>query len=267
MKGQPSWLAVLLCTVAAAGCGLNAEQKLSRARAISDSYVVHGQRYYVLHSAHGFVQRGIASWYGRKFHGRRTSSGELFDMYAMTAAHKRLPIPSQVEVINLANDRRVVVRINDRGPFVDNRVIDVSYAAAKQLGMLGSGTALVEIRSISHEPSAADDELTRAVPKADAAASGQPKAEFYIQAGAFTDLRNAYRLQGRLEAAEFAAPVRVEPFDDGGSKYYRVRLGPLPSRAAAGELAHRLANYGIDDARMIDSHSPYTGTGATPSLQ
>ncbi|MDN5850003.1 MAG: septal ring lytic transglycosylase RlpA family protein [Nitrococcus sp.] len=257
--GQPRWLAVLLCTVAAAGCSLNAEHDSSRARAKSNSYEVYGQRYYVLHSTDGFVQRGIASWYGRKFHGRRTSSGEVFDMYAMTAAHKRLPIPSQVEVINLANGRRAVVRINDRGPFVDNRIIDVSYAAAKQLGMLGSGTALVEIRALSHEPLVADRERASAVPQAAAAAPvgatrAQRKTEFYVQAGAFADPRNAYRLQVRLKAAEFAAPVRVDRFDQGGSKYYRVRLGPLPSRAAAGELARQLANYGIDDARMIDSN-------------
>ncbi|MDN5871243.1 MAG: septal ring lytic transglycosylase RlpA family protein [Nitrococcus sp.] len=262
MTGQPRWLAVLLCTVVAAGCSLNAAHDSSRARAISNSYVVHGQRYYVLHNTDGFVQRGIASWYGRKFHGRRTSSGEIYDMYAMTAAHKRLPIPSQVEVINLTNGRRAVVRINDRGPFVDNRIIDVSYAAAKQLGMLGSGTALVEIRAISHEPVVAGRALASAAPEAAAEAAAvpvgatraEPSAEFYVQAGAFTDLRNAYRLQGRLEAAEFAAPVRVELFDQGGSKYYRVRLGPLPSRAAAGELARRLASYGIDDARMIDTN-------------
>lgn len=259
MTRQPRWLAVLLCTLAAAGCSLDPEYGSSRSRAIASSYVVNGQRYYVLHGTAGFVQRGIASWYGRKFHGRRTSSGEIFDMYAMTAAHKRLPIPSEIEVTNLTNGRHAVVRINDRGPFVRNRIIDLSYAAAKQLGMLGSGTAPVEIRAISHEPLGADGELASAVPDAAAAAPvgatrAPTKTEFYVQAGAFADSSNAYRLQGRLEAAEFATPVRVERFDGGSSTYYRVRLGPLTSRAAAGQLARQLANYGIDDTRMIDSY-------------
>lgn len=110
------------------------------------SYEVFGKRYYTLKSSQDFVQRGIASWYGKKFHGRRTSSGEEYNMYAMTAAHKELPLPSYVQVTNLKNGKQIVVRVNDRGPFHDNRVIDLSYAAATKLGIVKQGTGLVEVR-------------------------------------------------------------------------------------------------------------------------
>jgi rare lipoprotein A len=112
------------------------------------SYVVFGKRYHTKASAEGHVERGVASWYGRKFHGRRTSSGERYDMYAMTAAHKSLPLPTYARVTNLENGRSAVVRINDRGPFHGNRVIDLSYAAANKLGVVRHGTARVEVRAI-----------------------------------------------------------------------------------------------------------------------
>ena len=113
-----------------------------------DSYEVFGKRYYPLQSSRGYRERGVASWYGQKFHGRRTSSGETYNMHAMTAAHKTLPLPSYVQVTNLRNSRRVVVRVNDRGPFHPNRIIDLSHTAAAKLRMLGKGTALVEVRAI-----------------------------------------------------------------------------------------------------------------------
>lgn len=252
MTWQPRWLAVLLLGLTVAGCSLLPESGSNR----PGSYVVFGQRYDVLQSTDGFIQRGIASWYGRKFHGKRTSSGEIYDMYAMTAAHKRLPIPCQVEVINLTNGRRAVVRVNDRGPFVRNRVIDLSYAAAKQLGMLSEGTAPVEIRPISQDPMITDSPSASTTPAMATPAMSATRAHrnevFYVQVGAFTDRTNAYRLQGRLEAAELTTSVRVEPIDDGGNKYYRVRLGPLRSRDAAGQLARQLTDYGVSDAHTID---------------
>ena len=112
------------------------------------SYVVFGKRYYTLKTASGFNERGIASWYGKKFHGRKTSSGEVYDMYKMTAAHKHLPLPTYVKVKNLENGKTITVRVNDRGPFHDNRIIDLSYAAATKLGILGKGTASVEIWAV-----------------------------------------------------------------------------------------------------------------------
>lgn len=113
-----------------------------------DSYEVFGKRYRVMDSSDGYVERGVASWYGREFHGRRTSSGESYDMHALSAAHRTLPLPTYVEVTNLENGRKVVVRINDRGPFHGDRIIDLSYAAAVKLGMAGKGTARVEVRAL-----------------------------------------------------------------------------------------------------------------------
>ena len=112
------------------------------------SYVVNGRSYHVMDNGNDYVERGIASWYGEKFHGRRTSSGEAYDMYAMTAAHKSLPLPTYVEVTNLQNGKRIIVKVNDRGPFHENRVIDLSWTAAAKLDILGKGTGLVEVRTV-----------------------------------------------------------------------------------------------------------------------
>jgi len=119
-----------------------------------ETYVVFGERYHVLDTSDGYVERGIASWYGEPFHGRRTSSGETYDMYRLTAAHKSLPLPTYVQVTNLDNGLQIVVRVNDRGPFHEGRIIDLSYAAAKKIGMIGPGTARVEVRAL--DPPAAD---------------------------------------------------------------------------------------------------------------
>lgn len=120
-----------------------------RADSGNNPYTVSGKTYYPLANANGYHERGIASWYGRKFNGKRTSSGEPYDMYAMTAAHKTLPLPSYVRVRNLQNGRSVIVRVNDRGPFLSNRLIDLSYVAAAKLGILGTGTGLVEVDALS----------------------------------------------------------------------------------------------------------------------
>jgi len=157
----PSLIAILLLSLA--GCASRGELDDEAIARIPDavpkveplaksgnpeSYVVFGRRYYTKKSAHGHVERGLASWYGRPFHGRKTSSGETYDMYAMSAAHKTLPLPTYARVTNLENGRRVVVRINDRGPFHDGRVIDLSYTAAVKLGMKRQGTAQVEVQAI-----------------------------------------------------------------------------------------------------------------------
>ena len=114
-------------------------------------YEVYGVTYEVMNSSHGFKERGVASWYGKKFHGRPTSSQEPYDMYAMTAAHKTLPLPCYVSVRNLKNNKSIIVRVNDRGPFVDNRIIDLSYSAAIKLDMVKDGTGLVEITALSYD--------------------------------------------------------------------------------------------------------------------
>ncbi len=201
-------------------------------------YDVLGRRYHVLASADGYLERGVASWYGPAFHGGHTSSGEPYDMYAMTAAHKTLPLPCYARVTNLRNGRSVVVRINDRGPFVANRLIDLSYTAAARLDMLRDGTSLVEVRALSP---ARPDELTRT--------SAQPPPALYVQAGAFADQQNAQRLLARLRAAGLERAFIALPLAS-GAHLYRVRLGPVDSVAQFDEFTARLNALGIPDARL-----------------
>jgi rare lipoprotein A len=201
-------------------------------------YDVSGRRYFVLAVADGYLERGVASWYGPTFHGGSTSSGEPYDMYAMTAAHKTLPLPTYVRVTNLRNGRSVVVRVNDRGPFVANRLIDLSYTAAAKLDMIREGTTLVEVRALTP---GVPDELTRS--------AESPPPALYVQAGAFADAQNAERLRGRLQAAGLTSAFVALPLE-GGPRLYRVRLGPVGSVAQFDAIAARLAQLGISDARL-----------------
>lgn len=202
-------------------------------------YDVDGRRYFVLSSAEGYDERGVASWYGPTFHGGNTSSGEPYNMYAMTAAHKTLPLPTYARVTNLANGRSVVVRINDRGPFVGNRIIDLSYTAAAKLDMLRDGTAMVEVHALTP---GAPDVLTRG--------SQAPPPALYVQTGAFADPRNAERELARLHAAGLERAFVLSPLE-GESRLFRVRLGPVSSVAEFDRLAARLAALGIPDARLV----------------
>ncbi|MEX0950941.1 MAG: septal ring lytic transglycosylase RlpA family protein [Gammaproteobacteria bacterium] len=218
-----------------------------------DSYEVFGKRYYVKSSAANYKERGIASWYGQKFHGRRTSSGETYNMYEMTAAHKTLPLPTYVHVRNLQNGRSVVVKVNDRGPFHDNRIIDMSYAAATRLDMLGKGTALVEVTAIdpgkppqqyaSHQVSGSDSK-SKAIP-----GSGSGNL-FYIQIGAFSELQNAERLRSRLDsiADRFA---RIHQMISNGQTIYRVRIGPLSDVNIADRVVAQLADFNIHEHQIV----------------
>ncbi len=201
-------------------------------------YDVLGRRYFVLAAADGYLERGVASWYGPTFHGGNTSSGEPYDMYGMSAAHKSLPLPTYARVTNLRNGRNVVVRINDRGPFVANRLIDLSYTAAAKLDMIREGTTLVEVRALTP---GAPDELTRS--------AQSPPPSLYVQAGAFADAHNAQHVLERLRAAGLASAFIVSPLE-GQSRLYRVRLGPVGSVAEFDQLAARLTALGIRDARL-----------------
>jgi rare lipoprotein A len=201
-------------------------------------YDVLGKRYFVLSTADGYVERGVASWYGPTFHGVATSTGEPYDMYAMSAAHKTLPLPAYARVTNLKNGRSCVVRINDRGPFVANRIIDLSYTAAAKLDMLREGTTLVEVRAITP---AAPDTITRS--------AELPPAELYMQAGAFADAGNAERLSAKLRSAGLPG-VSVLPPVAGNARLYRVRLGPISSVAQFDELTARLHALGVSNARL-----------------
>ncbi|HEY1491317.1 MAG TPA: septal ring lytic transglycosylase RlpA family protein [Steroidobacteraceae bacterium] len=201
-------------------------------------YDVYGQRYFVLPTAGGYLERGVASWYGPTFHGGNTSSGEQYDMYGMTAAHKTLPLPTYARVTNLRNGKSIVVRINDRGPFVANRLIDLSYTAAAKLDMLREGTTLVEVRALT--PGVPDD-LSRS--------AASPPPALYVQAGAFADVQNAQRALEKLHGAGLASAFLVPPVQ-GHSRLYRLRLGPVTSVAEFDQLAARLAGLGMPDARL-----------------
>lgn len=209
------------------------------------SYEVLGKRYYVLDSSEGFVERGIASWYGKKFHGRRTSSGETYDMYAMTAAHKHLPLPTYVEVTNLENNRRVVVKVNDRGPFHANRIIDLSYSAAVKLGIVSKGTGLVEVRAIQPGQPQKRTIPVRNVPK-----DPDRTPAFYIQVGAFAYLANAENLRRKLSSfGEDLVNINRTVID--GEVLHRVRIGPLVTVATADRIVDRLADFGVTDHTIV----------------
>ena len=208
--------------------------------------MVNGKQYFTLPSARGFTQRGIASWYGQKFHGRRTSSGETYDMYKMTAAHKTLPLPTYVAVRNVSTGDEIVVRVNDRGPFHGDRIIDLSYAAATKLGIARQGTGLVEVRALGPGPTTRPAAGTQQV---EPARVGQIK--LFVQAGAFQAAANAAKLRARLAAAVSRVPVRVRQAISNGRALYRVWLGPVSSVEEATRLSNVLGVLGIEASRII----------------
>jgi len=209
-----------------------------------ESYVVFGQTYRVQKSARGHVERGLASWYGPGFHAERTSSGEPYDMYAMTAAHKTLPIPAYVRVTHLENGRSVVVKVNDRGPFVGDRIIDLSYTAAHKLGMIRSGTAPVEIRVLD------PGEETASPSPSPTAYSTPPSIGVtrYVQAGAFGARVNAEAMLARLRGAGIDNAL-IREVNIAGRQWYRVQAGPVDQAAAVDALIERLQRAGVPDAR------------------
>lgn len=230
-----------------------------------ESYVVLGKRYFVMRSNQGYVEKGIASWYGKKFHGRDTSSGERYDMYAMTAAHKTLLIPTYVRVTNLENNRSIVVRVNDRGPFHQNRIIDLSYAAAEKLDMVRSGTALVEVRVVGSESPA----TMQASARAGAQSSGKPPSpvptsapisdwrdeshlrnRIYVQVGAFSQRQNAEVMRDRLLQARFG-DTQILDAGEQGVVLHRVRIGPLHTVAATDRVVAQLENLGFGEYQVI----------------
>ena len=200
------------------------------------SYTVRGRTYHVMQNARGFREQGLASWYGLKFHGRRTSSGEPYDMYAMTAAHKTLPLPTWVRVTNRENGKSVVVKVNDRGPFHEGRIIDLSYAAAAKLGVLAKGTAPVEIVALIPGETAPATRPTRDT------ASG-PR---FIQAGAFSSLVNARSLYRRLVRVQ-EHPVEIR--HDGN--LHRVVVGPLTDSGKQQQLERTLEEWGIRPHHLV----------------
>lgn len=234
-------------------------------------YEVFGRRYYVMPTADGFRERGVASWYGPDFHGKPTSGGEIYDMHARTAAHKTLPIPTWLEVTNLENGRQVIVRVNDRGPFVGDRVIDLSYQAAKDLDMIGAGTARVQLRALGTPVGGSGDPAPS--PPVQAARSPTPRSsgfalistanaepvaaggradEIYVQVGAFSDRDNALGLVTKLKRSGFENTFVL---GGGADSLYRVRIGPLADERQFDRVRDDLRRVGVGESRLV-SGSP-----------
>ncbi len=200
-------------------------------------YTVNGVTYEVMDSHIGYRERGIASWYGAKFDGRLTSNGEVYDLYAPTAAHKTLPIPCYARVTNLDNGRSVIVRVNDRGPFHSDRLIDLSYAAAVKLGYMEQGTARVDVEVV--QLAGADDRRE--------AVSGHYR---YLQLGAFSSRDSAERLVRQLTDA-VAVPVEIEPVETAGERLYRVRVGPMGDNGSLLAMQERLQALGFGPGQLL----------------
>ena len=211
-------------------------------------YRALGREYRPIRSARGYREIGVASWYGKKFHGKRTSSGEPYDMYAMTAAHRTLPLPSYVRVRNRDNGKTVVVRVNDRGPFRRNRIIDLSYAAAHRLGIVGHGTGAVEVEAII--PGEAQTASVGVPAPVTESAVRPALSQVFIQVGAFSDPANAQALRSRLISAGFH-PVAIDNAATATPRLYRVRVGPLASVLEADRELVRLIGTFADAPRII----------------
>lgn len=223
-------------------------------------YEVLGKTYTVMPSGSGYKERGVASWYGKKFHGRLTSNREPYDMYAMTAAHKTLPLPTYVQVRNLHNNTTIIVRVNDRGPFVHNRIIDLSYAAALKLDMVGSGTSLVEVTAITFDDPPGDRPV-RIVEPAEPPApvrapASEPRPEIeksnevFVQVGAFGDRANAERRQSALITGGIGG-VFVFADEAATPPVYRVRIGPVADVDEFDSLVNKLETLGITDPYLV----------------
>jgi len=251
-------------------------------------YTVFGKSYQPLLNSEGFKEQGIGSWYGTKFHGRLTSSREPYDMYAMTAAHKTLPLPTYVEVTNLDNGKKIIVKVNDRGPFHDNRIIDLSYAAAMKIGYGDKGTGRVEIRAIDpRRPTAHRDKAPVSAPIAATPsttvivglarpdtgisvipfsspinrtpmpapspilAATKTAAPMYLQVGAFSSRINAENLRSSISEMSSEVPVLISQISNDQAAAYRVRVGPLSGHQEAEKITALLVMIGINNPRVV----------------
>jgi len=211
-------------------------------------YVLKGRKYRVLKHSKGYVRKGYASWYGSKFHGNQTSTQERFNLYGMTAASKELPLPSYVHVTNLRNGKTAVVRVNDRGPFHSNRILDLSYAAAKKLDFVNEGTTPVKIVAIDPK------NWNQGPNKQPRYASAKPKNtpitttsnSTYIQVGAFSQFDNAKQVTDKL-AKITSKPTRI----DHSANLYRVKIGPLACANQSEQIRQLLAENGFDKAVLV----------------
>lgn len=210
------------------------------------SYVVNGARYHTLASAHGYSETGVASWYGKKFHGRKTSSGERYDMYDMTAAHKILPLGTVVKVTNLDNKREITVRINDRGPFYKDRIIDLSYAGAHKLGIVGPGTGVVLVEALgSPQKKKIDGKVETVLVQPRSYQEGR----FSIQVASFRDKSSAEKLAMKLRREYGVATI--EAFDRGDAVFYRVQVADAGTIGQAVAIQTKLESNGYRDCFVV----------------
>ncbi|WP_150303018.1 septal ring lytic transglycosylase RlpA family protein [Pseudomonas saliphila] len=218
-------------------------------------YKVLGKHYTPMQNGHSYRETGPASWYGTKFHGQHTANGEDYDLYGMTAAHKTLPLPTYVRVTNLENQRTVIVRVNDRGPFYSNRIIDLSYAAARKLGFAEKGTAQVLVEGI--DPVAWQQQnnpgyLVKKNPPVETLAS-EPSGQVYLQVGAFASSQAAEQLRNQLQSA-VNATVFVMPVQQANGTFHRVRLGPVADHDEAQRLIETLRLANLGSATLVTSN-------------
>lgn len=196
-------------------------------------YTVGGTVYYPLSKVKDYKEQGVASWYGPDFHGKKTSSGETYDMYGYTAAHRLLPFGTKVQVTNLQNGKSTILKINDRGPFVKDRIIDLSFSGAKQIGLIGPGTAMVEVKVV---------EVPESLPK-------DWKGTFCVQVGAFAEQQNALRLKAQL--ARDYSQVSIVASEAGQGVLYRVRVGTYPTLEATFAAQKDLSGRGYRDTFVV----------------
>lgn len=220
-----------------AGCASAPPQGYYTKQGTQRAYQIDGKWYQPVDSANGYEEEGIASWYGKDFHGKKTSNGETYDMHAMTAAHKTLPIGTYVKVSRLDNGKETIVRINDRGPFVKTRIIDLSYKAASELGIADSGTAKVKIAALGD--AIGDKLVTR----------DYQHGNFMVQVGAFTIKANAIKLRDNL--LQRYAKVSITVYDRGDTVFYRVRVGGATNLKAAERLKNRIEAEGIESPFVV----------------
>ena len=231
--------------------GVLALPETERAK-IAKPYVVNGVRYYPLPDAYGFVEYGKASWYGREFHGRPTSSGETYNMYGKTAAHKLLPMDTVVKVTNLANQKAILLPVNDRGPFVKGRVIDLSYGAARDLEMIGPGVVEVKVEALAREVGyVKGPEGVAPLIEVEDFRQG----EFTVQVGAFENRKNAFDLAERLRGS--FDEVRITVYENGkGKTFHRVQVSKSRRLEQAEEIGKKLEAMGFAEAFMVRVEAP-----------
>jgi peptidoglycan lytic transglycosylase len=245
VPGMRPLLIALSVVLTLTGCGGKkppVAPESNKVKASQRPYTVMGKRYEPLNSHIGFTQEGIASWYGKDFHGKRTSNGETYDMHAMTAAHKTLPLGVFVKVRNKENGEETIVRVNDRGPFVKNRIIDLSYSAAKKLGVDVKGTAPVRIEALGYKASGTGGESYKAPETYD-------NGNYAVQVGAFKDQQNAKRLSEEMRRLHGYSEVRSAIVN--GELFYRVQAGKFSSLHEAEKAEARFSDQGYSGSFVV----------------